>query len=84
LHCRSQQAYFRDADDDLDAPLQGQLTLAEDAVYEIELTPDGMTGTVVYNEFHWTNMGYAWCGTGGCGFHIIVDGVVRLEQVVRY
>jgi hypothetical protein len=73
--CDSEQASFRGVDDDLDTPLQGQLTLAEDAIYEIELTPDGMTGTVVYNEFHCTNVGYAWCGSGGCGFHIVVDGV---------
>jgi hypothetical protein len=73
--CDAEQAYFLDADDDVVEPLQGHLTLAEDAIYEIELTPDGMTGTVVYNEFHCTNIGYAWCGSGGCGFHIIVDGV---------
>jgi hypothetical protein len=73
--CDAEQAYFLGADDDLDASVQGQLTLAEDAIYEIELTPDGMTGTVVYNEFHCTNIGYAWCGSGGCGFHIIVNGV---------
>jgi len=73
--CDAEQASFRGVDDDLNTPLQGQLTLAEDATYQIELTPDGMTGTVVYNEFHCTNIGYAWCGSGGCGFHIIVDGV---------
>jgi hypothetical protein len=73
--CDAEQAYFLDADDDLDAPVQGQLTLAEEAIYEIALTPDGMTGTVLYNEFHCSNIGYAWCGSGGCGFHIIVDGV---------
>jgi hypothetical protein len=73
--CNAELASFRGVDDDLDAPLQGQLMLAEDAIYEIELTPDGMTGTVLYNEFHCTNIGYAWCGSGGCGFHIIVDGV---------
>jgi hypothetical protein len=74
--CDAEQASFRGVDDDLDAPLQGQLSLAEDAIYEIALTPDGMTGTVLYNEFHCTNVGYAWCGSGGCGFHIIVDGVI--------
>lgn len=72
--CDAEQASFRGIDDDLE-PLQGTLTLAEDAIYEIILTPDGLIGTVVYNEFHCSNIGYAWCGSGGCGFHLIVDGV---------
>jgi len=50
-------------------------TVAADAVYEIELAPDGTTGKVVYHEFHCAEFGYQWCGTNGCGFHIVVDGV---------
>ena len=72
--CDAEQAYFRGVDDDLEEPMQGTLTLAEDAIYQIQLTPDGATGTVIYHEFHCSNVGYAWCGSGGCGFHIIVDG----------
>lgn len=78
--CDALQAQFRSVDDDLDAPLQGELTLADDAIYEINLTPDGFTGTVLYDEFHCTNVGYGWCGSGGCGFHIIVDGVAFYRQ----
>jgi hypothetical protein len=73
--CDAEQANFRGIDDDLDAPLQGVLRLSDDAIYDIALTSDGLSGTVLYNEFHCTNVGYGWCGTGGCGFHIIVDGV---------
>jgi len=79
--CDAEQAKYRGIDDDLDAPLQGILTLSEDAIYEIELTPEGVTGTVLYNEFHCTNIGYGWCGSGGCGFHLIVDGVAFFRQV---
>lgn len=50
--CDAEQAYFRGVDDDLEEQLQGTLTLAEDAIYQIQLTPDGATGTVIYNEFH--------------------------------
>ena len=50
-------------------------TLAPDAVYEIELASDGTTGTVVYHEFHCLGLGNHWCGSNGCGFHIVVDGV---------
>jgi hypothetical protein len=52
------------------------LRLSEDAIYDIALTPNGVTGTVLYNEFHCTNIGYGWCGSGGCGFHLVVDGIV--------
>ena len=73
--CDALQAPFRGVDDDLDAPLHGELTLADDAIYEVTLTPDGVTGTVLYNEFYCTNIGAGWCGTSGCGFSIIIDGV---------
>ncbi len=73
--CDAIQAQYRGVDDDLDAPLRGTLTLPDDAVYDLQLTPDGKTGTVLYNDFSCTNIGRGWCGTGGCGFHIIVDGV---------
>ena len=78
--CDAEQASFRAIDDDLDAPLKGVLSLSEDAIYDITLTPDGVTGTVLYNEFHCTNLGYGWCGSGGCGFHLIVDGVIFSRQ----
>jgi hypothetical protein len=78
--CDVEQANYRRIDDDLDAPLRGTLRLSDDAIYDIALTPDGVTGTVLYNEFHCTNIGYGWCGTGGCGFHIIVDGIAFFRQ----
>ena len=47
--CDAEQANFRGIDDDLDAPLRGVLSLSEDAIYDIALTPDcvfrGMVGT---------------------------------------
>jgi hypothetical protein len=78
--CDAAQANFRGIDDDPDAPLRGVLKLSEDAIYDIALTPDGVTGTVLYNEFHCTNAGHGWCGSGGCGFHIIVGGVAFFRQ----
>lgn len=78
--CDAAQANFRGIDDDLDAPLWGALKLSEDAIYDIMLTPDGVMGTVLYNEFHCANVGHSWCGTGGCGFHIIVGGVAFFRQ----
>jgi len=78
--CDAEQANFLGIDGDLDPPRQGVLSLTDDAIYDIALTADGVTGTVLYNEFHCTNVGYGWCGSGGCGFHIIVDGVAFFRR----
>lgn len=61
---------------DGEAALPATVTLPADAIYELELTPEGTTGTVVYHEFHCAGFGNVWCGTNGCGFHVIVDGKV--------
>lgn len=57
-------------------PPKGVLTLDPKNVYSIEITPPGKRATVLYPSFHCSNIGYAWCGTGGCGFFLIVDGVI--------
>lgn len=79
--CNAEQANFRGIDDDLDAPLVGVLTLQEDNIYQIEIDTSGKQATVLYPEFHCTNVGWGWCGTGGCGFYIVVDGVLFQRQV---
>lgn len=49
------------------------LIIFEDSIYEIQLTPEGLTGTVVYSDFQCGRFGAGWCGIGGCGFNIIVN-----------
>jgi hypothetical protein len=73
--CDAAQGDFRDIDADMDTTLSGELTLGESKVYQIPITTEGKLATVLVPEFRCTNIGYAWCGTGGCGFFIIVDGV---------
>ena len=73
--CDAEQGHFRDIDADMNAPLRGELTLGESKIYQIPITTDGKLATVLVPEFRCTNIGYAWCGTGGCGFFIIVDGI---------
>ena len=72
--CNETQAEFRDIDSDLDAPLRGKLDLGEDTIYQIEIGQHDtlVTATVIYPHFRCENVGYSWCGTGGCGFHVLI------------
>lgn len=79
--CQAEQPKYPGIDDDLDEPIIGVLTVPPDNIYQIELDTEGKTGTVLYPEFHCSNVGWGWCGTGGCGFYIIVDGVTFRRQV---
>jgi hypothetical protein len=78
--CNSALEEYRDIDADLDEPVIGELIIDEENIYEIDLTPDGSTkGTVIYNDFGCIGDDlpvYPWCGTGGCGFEIVVNGVI--------
>jgi hypothetical protein len=61
-------------EDDTDKPEKGVLTLAPGNIYDIQITPSGKQATVLVPEFHCANIGHAWCGSGGCGFYLLVDG----------
>ena len=78
--CNSALEEFRDIDADLDEPVIAELIIDEENIYQIELTPDGSTkGTVIYDDFGCLGDGFTlhpWCGTGGCGFEIVVDGLI--------
>jgi hypothetical protein len=59
--------------EELDKTEKGVLTLAPDNIYDIQVTPSGKHATVLVPEFHCANVGHAWCGSGGCGFYLVVD-----------
>ena len=63
-------------EEDPDKPKKGVLTLAPDSIYDIQITPSGKQATVLFSQFHCSNVGYTWCGSGGCGFYLIVDGEI--------
>ena len=71
--CTSMQEYDIDAED-LDKPLVGKLTLNKSNIYELEVHTSGTKATVLYPDFHCENYGHPFCGSGGCGFYLIVDG----------
>lgn len=67
------QEYDIDAED-LDKPLVGKLTLNKSNIYELQVHTSGTKATVLYPDFHCENYGHPFCGSGGCGFYLIVDG----------
>ena len=72
--CVSAQAdILPEMDADLDPPQAIVLKIDDDAIYEIKVTPEGKMATVVFTSFSCTNIGYAWCGSGGCVSYLIVD-----------
>lgn len=65
---------------EIDAELKKEsfanLLVDDGAIYEIEITSGGKKSTVVYTAFNCSNVGYAWCGSGGCRSFLVVDDVV--------
>ena len=72
--CLAVQADFLDIDYEEDDPIVADLSLPDDSIYEIIITADGQTATVLYANFHCTNVGSAWCGSSGCTSYMIFDG----------
>lgn len=67
-------------EEDTDKPEKGVLTLDPENIYDIQITPSGKQATVLFSQFHCSNIGYAWCGSGGCGFFLIVDGTTYFRD----
>jgi hypothetical protein len=73
--CEAMQAdVLRGIDDDLDQPPpKGILTIDDGDIYDVKITKDGKTATVIFANFHCSNFGYPWCGSSGCTSYLIVD-----------
>lgn len=54
------------------AASSGRLRVPQGAIYELPFGAEDHAATVVYLEFECEGIGYPWCGTGGCGFYIVV------------
>lgn len=63
-----------------DKPEKGVLTLDPENIYDIQITPSGKQATALVPQFHCSNISHAWCGSGGCGFYLIVDGTTYFRQ----
>ena len=73
--CVSEQGQFNNVEAQEAEPEAIQLKLKDDSIYQIDITVDGKKATVLHTNFSCNNIGYAWCGTGGCTSYVIVDGV---------
>ena len=51
-----------------------RITVRDDSIYEIDIATDGKKATVFYADPWCPQIGYGWCGTGGCKSYVIVDG----------
>ena len=74
--CHAEQSDVPRIDEDPIEPSYMLVTLDPVNIYEIQIDGSGSTATVLYPSFHCKNFGYGSCGTGGCGFFLIVDDQV--------
>ena len=74
--CHAEQSDVPSIDEDPIEPTDMLVTLDPVNIYEIQIDGAGSTATVLYPSFHCKNFGYGSCGTGGCGFFLIVDDQV--------
>ena len=58
-----------------DGSLQ-KLTVYPEDFFDLKLTTEGLTGTVVYAGFRCSYMGHIWSGSGGSSYYIIVGDQV--------
>ena len=54
------------------ASSSGRLSIPQNAIYELPFGNEDHAATVVYLEFQCEGIGYPWCGSGGCGFYIVM------------
>ena len=54
-----------------DGSLQ-KLTVYPEDFFDLKLTSDGLTGTVVYAGFRCSDMGHIWSGSGGSSYYVII------------
>lgn len=67
-YCYENLADLRDEDR---VPLESDFGIDEGSIYDIEVAED-RTATVVYRSFTCEGEGRGWCGSGGCGYFIVL------------
>ena len=66
--CREAQSYFSDKSQPEAKEPESILSLDLENLYEIQLTPEGKTATILYSEFRCRNAGAGWCEAVGAVF----------------
>lgn len=82
--CDALYAASPDLATDPDPEAAKEFTVDPSLIYELPITPEGMTATVVYTGFSCGWFGRTWCGTAGCGSFLIVGEKVFEWNTVSY
>lgn len=82
--CDALYAENPDLATDPDPEAAKEFTVDPSLIYELPITPEGMTATVVYTGFSCGWFGRTWCGTAGCGSFLIVGEKVFEWHTVSY
>ena len=76
-YCYDNLADLRDEDR---VPLESDFGIDEGSIYDIEIA-ENQTATVVYKSFTCEGEGHGWCGSGGCGYFIVVGEKIFARQL---
>lgn len=69
-----------DLRDENRVPLESDFGIDEGSIYDIEIA-ENQTATVVYKSFTCEGEGHGWCGSGGCGYFIVVGEKIFARQL---
>jgi hypothetical protein len=69
---------------DPDPEAAKEFTVDPSLIYDLPITPEGSTATVVYTGFSCGWFGRTWCGTAGCGSYLVVGEKVFEWNTVSY
>jgi hypothetical protein len=61
-------------------PRQSDFGIDEGSIYDIEIGED-QSATVIYKSFTCKGLGHGWCGSGGCGYFIVVEDKIFERQL---
>ena len=63
----------RNIDADLDQIISDPLIVSDNSIYQIQISNEGTSATVIFADFSCEGYGTPWCGSGGCRSMIIVE-----------
>ena len=82
--CDALYAESPDLANDPDPDVAKEFTVDPSLIYELPITPEGLTTTVVYTGFSCGWFGRTWCGTAGCRSYLVVGEKVFEWNTVSY
>ena len=71
---------LKDLRDENRVLLESDFGIDEGSIYDFEIA-EGQKATVVYKSFTCEGAGHGWCGSGGCGYFIVVGEKIFARQL---